>query len=109
MNRILITVVVVVVISGVAACTPASRTADNGVDLPDAQTRCDVDGDCVLVASACDCDNGGVVVAVARDARDDVAANLDNALCDAVVSDDPGCDADEAVCVDGTCQLSFNE
>ena len=98
--------VVAVIVVVVPGC--GRNVTPNAFAVPEAQTRCDLDDDCVLVESACDCANGGGVVSVSVDAADDVAADLDSALCDAVVSDDPGCDAADAVCVESTCQLLFN-
>lgn len=106
--RSLRTIAMLLLLPG-AVLPGCERIVQNNVPLPAAETSCSVDADCVLVASGCPCSSGGKVVATNRQSADDVAARMDSVFCDAVISDDPGCFADAAVCHQGMCSLLMGD
>ena len=90
-------------------CDPG-HVDDNAVDVGDADEGRSDDDPCVLVASGCGCNAGGVVVAVREGAANGVRASIGPAgACSLIISNDPGCFADEAICDWGTCRLHIGD
>lgn len=82
----------------------------NESDLVLATDRvCTPEDSCVVVDQTCGCNSGGTQAAVRADAVSTIDARRNpSQICNTSISNDPSCGANDAICINGVCELVFS-